>query len=130
MTEVVAALIWDGNGFMICQRPMEKARGGLWEFPGGKVEPGETGPAALIRECREELDVILEVGEVFAEIVHAYPDLTIHLTLYQASITEGIPKRLEHQAIRWIVPSELQGYSFCPADTELLERIQDRFASR
>lgn len=126
MTEVVAALIWDENKFMICQRPAEKARGLLWEFPGGKVEPGETGPAALVRECQEELDVTLEVGEVFAEVIHAYPDLTIRLTLYQAVISEGVPKLLEHQAIEWITPSELQHYSFCPADTELLEQIQKR----
>ena len=126
MTEVVATLIWDGNKFMICQRPAEKARGLLWEFPGGKVEPGETGPMALIRECQEELDVTLEVGEVFAEVIHAYPDLTIHLTLYQVEIAEGVPKLLEHQAIEWITPSELQHYSFCPADTELLEQIQKR----
>lgn len=129
MTEVVAALIWAGSRFMICQRPAEKARGLLWEFPGGKIEPGETGQAALIRECQEELDVILEVGEAVAEVTHAYPDLTIHLTLYQAVIAKGIPKRLEHQAIRWITPSELQSYSFCPADTELLEQLQSRSAS-
>ena len=126
---MVAALIWDENRFMICQRPIEKARGLLWEFPGGKVEPGETGPAALIRECREELDVRLEVGEAFAEVVYPYPDLTIHLTLYQAVIAEGAPKQLEHQAILWITPSEWRNYPFCPADAELLEQMQSRFTS-
>ena len=80
MTEVVAALIWDGDRFLICQRPAHKARGLLWEFVGGKVEPGETKEDALIRECREELDITLSVGDVFMEVTHEYPDLTVHLT--------------------------------------------------
>lgn len=70
MTEVVAALIWDQDKFMICQRPAHKARGLLWEFVGGKVEPGETKEQALIRECQEELAITLDVGEVFMDIIH------------------------------------------------------------
>ena len=77
MTEVVAALIWDQDKFMICQRPAHKARGLLWEFVGGKVEPGETKEQALIRECQEELAVTLNVGEVFMDVIHEYPDLTV-----------------------------------------------------
>ena len=125
MTEVVAALIWDGNKFMICQRPAHKARGLLWEFVGGKVEPGETKEQALIRECREELAVTLDVGEVFMEVTHAYPDLTVHLTLFHASIREGVPQRLEHNDIRWITASEVDQYAFCPADEEILRRIRE-----
>ena len=102
MTEVVAALIWDQDKFMICQRPAHKARGLLWEFVGGKVEPGETKEQALIRECQEELAVTLSVGEVFMDVVHEYPDLTVHLTLFNAIILEGIPQMLEHNDIRWI----------------------------
>ena len=94
MTQVVAALIWSGDKFMICQRPAHKARGLLWEFVGGKVEPGETKEAALIRECREELAVTVSVGDVFLEVTHTYPDLTIHLTLFHASIAEGSPQKL------------------------------------
>ena len=86
MTEVVAALIWDKDKFMICQRPAHKARGLLWEFVGGKVEPSETKEQALIRECREELAITLSVGDVFMEVTHEYPDLTVHLTLFNASI--------------------------------------------
>ena len=100
MTEVVAALIWRDGRFLICQRPAHKARGLLWEFVGGKVEPGETQAQALVRECREELAVPLTVGEVFAEVVHAYPDLTVHLTLFHAAIAEGEPQLLEHNALR------------------------------
>ena len=102
MTEVVAALIWEGETFLICQRPAHKARGLLWEFVGGKVEPGETREEALVRECREELDIRVAVGEPFMEVIHAYPDLTVHLTLFHASIAEGTPRKLEHQDIRWI----------------------------
>ena len=81
ITEVVAALVWQGDTFMICQRPAHKARGLLWEFVGGKVEPGETGEQALVRECREELAVEIAVGEVFMDVTHTYPDLTVHLVL-------------------------------------------------
>ncbi len=123
MTEVVAALIWDGDRFMICQRPAHKARGLLWEFVGGKVEPGETGEQALIRECREELDVTLRVGGVFMDVVHEYPDLTVHLTLYNAVIAEGTPRMIEHNDIQWITPSQIPDYDFCPADVEILARI-------
>lgn len=123
MTEVVAALIWANNKFMICQRPAHKARGLLWEFVGGKVEPGETKEQALIRECREELAVTLAVGEVFMDVVHAYPDLTAHLTLFDAAIAEGVPQKLEHNDIRWITPGEIPDYAFCPADEEILKEI-------
>lgn len=123
MTEVVAALIWQGDQFMICQRPAHKARGLLWEFVGGKVEQGETKAQALVRECREELAVTLSVGDVFMDVVHKYPDLTVHLTLFHAVIAEGEPQRLEHNDIRWIAPSEIPDYEFCPADVEILEEI-------
>ena len=115
VTEVVAALIWAGDKFLICQRPAHKARGLLWEFVGGKVEPGETKEQALIRECREELAVILSVGEVFMEVDHKYPDLNVHLTLFNAVISEGTPRILEHNDIRWITVEEIPQYEFCPA---------------
>lgn len=126
MTEVVAALIWNQDKFMICQRPAHKARGLLWEFVGGKVEPGETKERALIRECQEELAVTLDVGEVFMDVVHEYPDLTVHLTLFHAVIREGIPQKLEHNDIRWITADEIGQYEFCPADEEILERLKRR----
>ena len=123
MTEVVAALIWQGDKFMICQRPAYKARGLLWEFVGGKVEPGETKEQALIRECKEELDILLSVGDVFMDVVHEYPDLTVHLTLFNALIVEGEPQKLEHNDIKWITPGEIPNYEFCPADGEILKKI-------
>lgn len=124
MTEVVAALIWDQDKFMICQRPAHKARGLLWEFVGGKVEPGETKEQALIRECQEELAVTLNVGEVFMDVIHEYPDLTVHLTLFHASIREGTPQKLEHNDICWITVDEIDQYEFCPADVEILRRLR------
>ena len=123
MTEVVAALIWDDDKFMICQRPANKVRALLWEFVGGKVEPGETKEQALIRECQEELAITLSVGDVFMDVVHEYPDITVHLTLFNATIAEGVPQKLEHNDIKWIKISEINNYDFCPADTEILERL-------
>ena len=124
MTEVVAALIWDKDKFMICQRPASKARGLLWEFVGGKVEPGETKEQALIRECQEELAITLSVGDVFMEVQHVYPDITINLTLFHATVAEGTPQMLEHNDIRWITTGEISQYEFCPADTGILKTLQ------
>ena len=123
MTEVVAALIWKNNKFMICQRPAHKARGLLWEFVGGKVESDETKEQALIRECREELNVLLSVGDVFMEVIHEYPDITVHLTLFNATIAAGEPQKLEHNDIQWITPREISNYDFCPADEEILDKL-------
>ena len=125
MTEVVAALIWEQGRFMICQRPAHKARGLLWEFVGGKVENGETKAEALVRECREELDITVNVGEEYISLVHEYPDLTVALTLFNCSIAEGEPKMLEHNDIKWITPQEIEDYDFCPADEEILKRIKE-----
>ncbi len=128
IVEVVAALIWDNDKFIICQRPAHKARGLLWEFVGGKVESGETKEQALIRECKEELAVTLTVGEKFMDVVHEYPDIMVHLTLFNATIAEGVPQLLEHNDIRWITPSEIPNYRFCPADEEILERLKDKIS--
>lgn len=123
MVEVVAALIWEGDKFMICQRPAHKARGLLWEFVGGKVEAGETKEEALMRECWEELAVEVSVGDIFMEVVHEYPDLTVHLTVFNATIAEGEPQKLEHNDIQWITPSEISRYEFCRADEGILKKI-------
>lgn len=120
MTEVVAALIRDGDRLLICQRPAHKARGLLWEFVGGKVEPGETKEDALIRECREELDITVCVGSVFMDVIHSYPDIQVQLTLFNAVITDGKPKMLEHNDLQWITVEEIDTYTFCPADADIL----------
>ena len=125
MTDVVAALIWEGDRFLACQRPAHKARGLLWEFVGGKVEPGESLENALIRECREELDITVAPRDVFMEVIHEYPDLTVRLTLFNAVIAEGKPKALEHHDIRWITVQEIDGLAFCPADEEILKKLKE-----
>jgi len=120
MTEVVAALIRDGDRLLICQRPAHKARGLLWEFVGGKVEPGETKEDALVRECREELGVAVCVGNIFMDVTHNYPDLEVHLTLFNTVITKGEPKMLEHNDLQWITVNEIDKYPFCSADADIL----------
>ena len=127
MLEVVAALIWKNGKFMICQRPENKARGLLWEFVGGKVEAGETKEQALTRECREELGMLISVGDLFMDVAHEYPDIVVHLSLFHATIAEGEPQKLEHADIRWITPDEIPNYEFCPADVEILQKITETF---
>ena len=126
MVEVVAALIWKESRFLICQRPANKARPLLWEYVGGKVEPGETKEDALIRECKEELDITVSVGTAFLDVYHEYPDISIHLTLFNATIADGEIKLLEHNDYRWITPAEITDYNFCPADKEINEIIKRR----
>ncbi len=121
--DVVAALIWRGEKFLACRRPANKARGLLWEFVGGKVERGETKEEALVRECREELNITVSPQKVFAEVTHEYSDVTVHLTLFECTIAAGEPQKLEHSDIRWITPAEIPHYEFCPADKEILEKL-------
>lgn len=128
MTEVVAALIWDQDRFLICQRPAHKARGLLWEFVGGKVEANESMAAALVRECREELDITVDVGGIFTQVIHEYPDIHIRLTLFHCTIAEGVPALLEHNDLKWILPQEIPDYDFCPADKDILSLILQNYA--
>ena len=125
MTDVVAALIWEGDRFLACQRPAHKARGLLWEFVGGKGEPGESREEALIRECREELDITIAPRDVFLTVIHEYPDLTVRLTLFNTSIVSGDPKLLEHNDLRWITVQEIDSLEFCPADEEILKKLKE-----
>ncbi|MBE5795520.1 MAG: (deoxy)nucleoside triphosphate pyrophosphohydrolase [Clostridiales bacterium] len=122
--EVVAALLCRPPCFLICRRPAHKARAGLYEFPGGKVETGETPQEALQRECREELGIETRIHEAVADVTHAYPDLTIHLTLYAVTIPQGEPQPLEHDDLCWITASQLDDYPFCPADVAFHEMIR------
>jgi len=128
MTDVVAALIWDENRFLICQRPAHKARGLLWEFVGGKVEPNETMEAALVRECQEELDITVSVGDIFTQVIHEYPDILIRLTLFHCRIIDGQLTMLEHNDLKWITPSQIPDFQFCPADKDILHLIQTTYS--
>lgn len=122
--EVVAALIWQEGRFLICQRPAHKARGLLWEFVGGKVERGETKEQAIVRECKEELDILVEPHDVFCEVTHEYEDVDIRLTLFNCSIVGGQPQLLEHNDMRWITAEEIPLFDFCPADKDILKLLQ------
>ena len=126
MLEVVAALLRRGEKFLICRRPMHKARGGQWEFAGGKVELGETKQQAIIREIREELSLTISAGEVAAETVHAYPDLTVHLSLLEAEILSGELNQNEHSDIAWITLRDVHKYDLCPADRALVKQLLQR----
>ena len=123
MLEVVAALIRDGGRFLICQRPEGKNCALGWEFPGGKIEAGETKAQALARECWEELNVELQVLGELADVVHDYPGFSIHLSLLEARVASGKMEALEHRAIRWIDESEIPDYKFCPADAKLIAKM-------
>lgn len=125
MTQVVAALIWQGDRFMICQRPSHKTRALQWEFVGGKVEEGETREEALVRECQEELDVTVSVGKPIMTVTHTYPDITVCLTFFEAAILAGTPKKREHADIRFITPEEIPQYRFCPADEAFLKKLME-----
>lgn len=87
---------------------------------------GETKEQALFRECKEELNITLNVGDVFMEVVHEYPDITVHLTLFNATIAEDVPQKLEHNDIKWITPAEIPNYNFYPADEEILKTIKQK----
>ncbi len=128
MTEVVAALIKRDDKFLICQRPKDKARALLWEFVGGKVEKGESHKDALKRECKEELDIDITVGNLFVRVVHEYPDITIVLSLFEAELDEGQEiKLLEHVDAKWITAEEIDRYEFCPADEDILAKIKSEY---
>ena len=121
---MVAALIETTPGrFLVQQRLPGKSRALLWEFPGGKVESGETDAEALVREAREELGVSLEVGEERFAVRHAYQDLTVDLHLYTARITRGTPVPLGAHALRAVTAEEMLAMPFCEADLPLLKAL-------
>lgn len=124
LVDVSAALIWSENKFLICQRPATKSNALLWEFVGGKREIGETKEQALIRECKEELDIQIKVNDEFMHVFHTYPDIDICLTLFNAEIESGEITLLEHNDYRWITVSEIDNYIFCPADKDILNELR------
>lgn len=122
--EVVGAIIRDGNRYLVGQRAAGKSQGGLWEFMGGKIEPGETPEAALARECREELALEIENERIIDSVIHDYPEKTIRLTLISCTPKPGsAPQALEHQQIRWVTREEMDGMPFCPADRDLFAKL-------
>lgn len=122
---VTAAIIRNKEGkILICQRADDSSMGGLWEFPGGKLEPGESLEECVVRECREELSVEIAVHGIFAQTQYQYPDKLIDFTFFSASVTGGDIKMNVHKAIRWADISETANYEFCPADIEILDMLR------
>lgn len=126
MTYVSAAIIRKNGKFLICQRAEGGSCSRLWEFPGGKLEPGETPEQCVIRECREELAVIIRPLGLFAETSYRYPDREIHFTFWNAEIPDGPIRMNVHRDIRWVEPDDLSKYPFCPADTAIVEKLRER----
>lgn len=127
MRDVSTAVIRQDDRILICQRPPHKGNALKWEFVGGKSEEGETLEETLIRESKEELDVVVSVGEKIMEIVHSYPDETYRISIFNAEIIDGTPKLLEHVDMKWIYPKDIDTYDFCVADKEILEKIKREF---
>lgn len=118
--EVTAAIIHKNDKILICQRPVDKNCGLLWEFPGGKIEAGETGEQCIVRECQEELGIILSIERKLTDIIYKYPDRIVHLHFYICSIATGVPEKKEHNALLWITLDKINQYEFCPADKVML----------
>ncbi len=131
--EVVGGIIrrrGDAEGrVLVCKRPIDKARGGLWEFAGGKLEAGETREAALVRECREELGILVSPDRLYMELEHEYQDLVVHLSLFDAWLSDGAPQLLEHEELRWVTPFAFSELAFCPADVGVLSSLVFDYAT-
>ena len=125
MTEVVAALIWDKDRFLICQRPANKARGLLWEFVGGKVEPGETPEAALIREIKEELNTTISIDQFLATVEYDYPEFHLSMDCYWCSIVEGHLDLIEHESAMWLSRNHLRDVRWLPADILVVDHLDN-----
>lgn len=121
--DVAAALIFHEGKLLISQRRPDDHLPNLWEFPGGKVEPGETFESCLAREIREELGVEIAVGRLVEDLIHAYPEKTVRLRFYQCRMVSGSPEAIHVQAIRWISREELTQIDFPEADAQLIERL-------
>ena len=124
--EVSAALIFRQGKILITQRPTDTHLGGLWEFPGGKRESGESFESCLLREIREELGVEIAVGNLFEEITHAYAEKSVHLKFFICELLTGEPRPLGCAAIKWVGKPELANYDFPAADARLLEKLEKR----
>lgn len=127
VTEISAAVISDAAGrVLICRRPEGKNLALLWEFPGGKIEKGETAEECAVRECMEELDAEISVIDKFGEAFHSYGGHKVHIIFFSCRLKKGEPVNKEHAEIKWARPEELAGYDFCPADGDIIRRLSGK----
>ena len=125
MLRVVCAVIANSVGeYLLCQRPEGKSQAGLWEFPGGKIDAGESAQQALVRELQEELGCSVSVGVELTSVVHHYEGFSIELIPFCCSISEGEPRALEHQAIEWVTLAGFAGYDLAPADQPIVVELR------
>lgn len=123
MLVVVAGVIYKDDKFLIAKRSFEKDQGGLWEFPGGKVESGESYEMALVREIREEFNADIVVENYIGEVVHSYPEKVVKLAFYRAKLLSDGIELLEHEDFKWITKEEKDDYQFAGADMLLFDFI-------
>lgn len=126
MIRVAAAILWRGGKLLICQRGPGGSCGDLWEFPGGKLEEGETAAGCAVRECREELGIEIRLSGALCEVRHQYPDREVLLSFFEGTVGDGEPEARVHQKIVWVLPAELDRFRFCPADEDLIHRLIQR----
>jgi mutator protein MutT len=124
--EVAAGLVFHGSKLLISQRRPDDHLGGLWEFPGGKLEPGETFAGCLIRELREELGIEVWVGEQIEEVTHSYPEKTVRLKFFICQLLKGQAEPIQCEALAWVTRDDLSNYEFPAADAELLQTLRTR----
>jgi 8-oxo-dGTP diphosphatase len=123
--DVVGAVIFDNkiNRYLVTMRDKNRYQGGLWEFPGGKIETDETKEEALMREIKEELNCTIKVGQLIKDYTHSYPELTVRLITYLCSIEEGMPELSEHESMKWVTKEEMKKLIFADADVPTVRRI-------
>jgi len=121
--EVAAGLIFREGKLLITQRHADSHLGGLWEFPGGKREEGETFEQCLVRELREELSVRASVGELFEDLVHVYPEKTVRLKFFLCQLKAGEPEAMGCASFQWVSKAELNDFRFPAADEQLLKKL-------
>ncbi|HWI60612.1 MAG TPA: 8-oxo-dGTP diphosphatase MutT [Symbiobacteriaceae bacterium] len=125
--DVVGAVIRNAAGEVLCAlRAPDMAMAGLWEFPGGKIEPGEAPPQTLRREIAEELGCQIDVGELIADVTHAYPTVEVRLLTYEARVTNGTPTAKEHAELRWVSLKDLPTLTWAPADIPTVQKLTAR----
>jgi 8-oxo-dGTP diphosphatase len=125
LIEVTAAIIKRDGKLLICQRPKGKRCELLWEFPGGKIETGETAEECLIRECREELDVIVKIVKLVKKVDYQYPDINVCIYFYLCELDNKEPTCVEHNKIQWCTIDEILDLSLCPADNKMLSLAEN-----